>query len=104
MADGMKKFSPVRMTASTEEAAVRQALDLIGAARDEVDVEVLEQGAKGVTVRVGPRGFAAESAPALASTPAPVAAEAEEPKAQEPTAQEPEDEEPEGEEPENENP
>jgi spoIIIJ-associated protein len=64
MTDGMKKFSPVRMTASTEEAAVSQALDLIGATRDEVDVEVLEQGAKGVTVRVVPRGEGARSAPA----------------------------------------
>ncbi|MBV9469695.1 MAG: KH domain-containing protein, partial [Abitibacteriaceae bacterium] len=61
MTDGTKKFSPIRMTASTEEAAVRQALDIIGASRDDVDVEVLEQGPKGVTVRVGPRSAATQT-------------------------------------------
>jgi spoIIIJ-associated protein len=55
MTDGMKSFSPVRMTASTEEAAIQQALQLIGATRDEVTIEVLQRDAKGVTVRVGPR-------------------------------------------------
>lgn len=54
-------FSPVRMTASTEEAAVAQALQVVGAARDEVDVEVLKSDAKGVTVRVGPRREPAET-------------------------------------------
>ncbi|MDQ3814683.1 MAG: KH domain-containing protein [Armatimonadota bacterium] len=54
MADGTKSFSPVRITASTEEAAVQQALQMIGATREEVDVEVLDSGPKGVTVRVGP--------------------------------------------------
>lgn len=68
MADG--KFSPVRMTASTEEAAVRQALDLLGASRDEVDVEILEESPKGVTVRVGPKGFAANARSAASPTPA----------------------------------
>lgn len=62
MTDGTKKFSPIRMTASTEEAAVRQALDIIGASREDVDVEVLEQGPKGVTVRVGPRSAATQAA------------------------------------------
>lgn len=62
MTEGIKKFSSIRMTASTEEAAVRQALDVIGATPDEVAVEVLESGPKGVTVRVSPR---------TASTPAP---------------------------------
>lgn len=53
MAD--KKFSPMRYTASSEEAAVSGALQIVGAERDEIDYEVLEQTAKGVTVRVRPR-------------------------------------------------
>jgi spoIIIJ-associated protein len=55
MADDAKNFSPIRMTASTEEAAVQQALQIVGAAREDVSVEVLGQDAKGVTVRVSPR-------------------------------------------------
>ena len=50
-----KKFSPMRFTAATEEAALEGALALVGAARDEADYEVLSQSAKGVTVRVRPR-------------------------------------------------
>jgi spoIIIJ-associated protein len=53
MAD--KKFSPMRYTASSEEAAVNGALQIVGASRDEIEFEVLEQSAKGVTVRVRPR-------------------------------------------------
>ena len=48
-------FSPIRMTASTEEAAIQQALQIVGAEREQVSVEVLSQDAKGVTVRVSPR-------------------------------------------------
>lgn len=55
MAEDAKSFSPIRMTASSEEAAVAQALQIAGLSRDQVHVEVLRQDAKGVTVRVGPR-------------------------------------------------
>ena len=48
-------FSPLRMTAATEEAAISQALSIVGASREEVSVEVVSQDAKGVTVRVSPR-------------------------------------------------
>lgn len=75
MPDGTRMFSPVRAKASTEEAAVQQALDIAGATRDEVDVEVLESDAKGVTVRISPRGSAK---PAAAKTPAASVAEVEE--------------------------
>ena len=51
----MKKFSPMRMTGATEEAAIAQVLSIVGASRDEVEFEVLENNAKGVTVRVKPR-------------------------------------------------
>ncbi len=64
-------FSPIRMTAATEEAAVQQALQVVGAQRDEVDVEVLKSDAKGVTVRVGPRRDPAQktmAAPAESET------------------------------------
>jgi spoIIIJ-associated protein len=59
-------FSPVRMRASSEESAVSQALMLVGATRDQVLVEVLDQDAKGVTVRVSPR---AEEAPVKEEAP-----------------------------------
>ena len=55
MTDAIKSFSPIRMTASTEDAAVSQALQIVGVAREDVSVEVLSQDAKGVTVRVSPR-------------------------------------------------
>ena len=48
-------FSPVRLKASSEEAAISQALMMVGATRDDVEVEVLEKTDKGVTVRVSPR-------------------------------------------------
>lgn len=70
----MAEFSPMRMTAATEEAAVAQVLQLVGAARDAVSVEVLSQTEKGVTVRVSPRREGEEAAPvAAAPEPAPVA-------------------------------
>jgi spoIIIJ-associated protein len=55
-------FSPVRLKASSEEAAISQALMMVGATRDDVEVEVLEKTEKGVTVRVSPRRSGAESA------------------------------------------
>lgn len=70
-------FSPVRLTASSEEAALAQALTMTGASAGEVEVEVLERSEKGVTVRVSPLGSApraaapAPAAPAPVSTPAP---------------------------------
>ncbi len=54
MAEDAKSFSPIRMTASSEAAAVEQALQIAGLSRDQVHVEVLRQDAKGVTVRVSP--------------------------------------------------
>ncbi len=55
MTNSVAVFSPIRMTAATEEAAVQQALQIVGAARENVAVEVLSQNAKGTTVRVSPR-------------------------------------------------
>lgn len=74
MAD--KKFSPMRYTASSEEAAVNGALQIVGASRDEIDYEVLEQSAKGVTVRVKPRS--SEVAAPVAPMPEPTAESLEE--------------------------
>jgi spoIIIJ-associated protein len=49
-------FSPVRVKAATQEAALEQALHMTGATRDEVEFEVLEENEKGVTIRVAPIG------------------------------------------------
>ena len=49
-----KKFSPMRFTAATEEAAVAGALQLVGAARDEISYDFISQTAKGVTIRIRP--------------------------------------------------
>ena len=49
------QFSPIRMTAATQDAAVTQALQIVGVSADEVSVEILSEDAKGVTVRVSPR-------------------------------------------------
>ena len=49
-----KKFSPMRFTAATEEAAVEGALQLVGAARDEISYDFISQTAKGVTIRIRP--------------------------------------------------
>ncbi len=54
-------FSPVRLKASSEEAAISQALMMVGATREEVQVEVLEKTDKGVTIRVSPRRDDAET-------------------------------------------
>ncbi|HVF10401.1 MAG TPA: R3H domain-containing nucleic acid-binding protein [Abditibacteriaceae bacterium] len=50
-----KKFSPVRVTAASEEAAVQQALAMTGAVREDIEVEILGRNEKGVTIRVLPR-------------------------------------------------
>lgn len=70
-----KKFSPMRYTAATEDAAVQGALLLVGATRDDIDYDVLDQNEKGVTVRVRPREESSASvpAPAVAEAPAEVA-------------------------------
>ena len=62
-----KKFSPMRFTAATEEAAVEGALQLVGATRDEISYDFISQTAKGVTIRIRP--FEEEQA----SAPEPVA-------------------------------
>jgi spoIIIJ-associated protein len=62
----VKKFSPMRWTAATEEAAVNGALQIVGVTRDDIDYDVLDRSEKGVTVRIKPR-----SAEAPAPTPAP---------------------------------
>jgi spoIIIJ-associated protein len=49
-------FSPVRVKAATQEAAIEQALHMTGAAREEIEFEVLEESEKGVTVRIAPIG------------------------------------------------
>ena len=49
-----KKFSPMRFTAATEEAAIEGALQLVGAARDEISYDFISQTAKGVTIRIRP--------------------------------------------------
>jgi len=54
MAD--KTFSPVRARAASVEAAVAQALQMTGASREEVEIEVLEETAAGAVVRIAPIG------------------------------------------------
>ncbi|RYX83001.1 protein jag [bacterium] len=63
-----KKFSPMRYTAATEETAVQGALLLVGATREDIDYDVLDQNEKGVTVRIRPRE---ESSASVAPTPTP---------------------------------
>lgn len=58
-----KKFKPVRVKATTKESAIEQALQMTGATKEQVEVEVLEESATGVTLRVSPLG----------TSPAPVA-------------------------------
>ncbi len=53
-----KSFSPVRARAATQEAAIAQALQMTGASRDEIEIEVLEDNEKGVTIRIAPLGTA----------------------------------------------
>ena len=62
-------FSPVRMRGSSEESAVAQALMIVGATRDQVQIEVVEHNDKGVTVRVSPRGDASNETAPEAVTP-----------------------------------
>jgi spoIIIJ-associated protein len=81
------------MTASTEEAAVTQALQIVGVERDAVSVEVLAQDAKGVTVRVSPRTAEnAAPAPSPEKTAAPVSKPVSKPVATELADVEPADE------------
>lgn len=51
-----KKFKPVRVKATTKESAIEQALQMTGAAEEEVEVEVLEESATSITLRVSPLG------------------------------------------------
>jgi spoIIIJ-associated protein len=74
-----KQFKPVRVKATTKESAIEQALQMTGAAKEEVEVEVLEESATGITVRVSPLGTASAppaNVPAQTEEPAPVAAAA----------------------------
>ncbi len=64
------KFSPMRFTAATEEAAIEGALQLVGAARDEISYDFISQTAKGVTIRIRPFEPETEAdQPAVAATP-----------------------------------
>ena len=63
-----KKFSPMRFTASSEEAAIEGALQLVGAARDEISYDVLSETDKGITIRIRPRDDEAD-APTVATMP-----------------------------------
>ena len=72
-----KKFSPMRFTAATEEAAIEGALQLVGAARDEFSYDFISQTAKGVTIRIRP--FEPEAEPeAVADAPDEVEEDADE--------------------------
>lgn len=53
-----KTFSPVRARAATQEAAITQALQMTGASRNEIEIEVIEENEKGVTIRIAPLGTA----------------------------------------------
>ena len=75
-----KTFNPIRMTASSEDAAVAQALMLVGASREDVQIDVVERTAKGVTVRIAPRSenaavSSSEAAPPVAAPPEATAVE-----------------------------
>ena len=60
----IRKFSPMRYTAATEEAAVQGALQIVGVLREDIEVEIIEEGAKGVTVRIKPRSDEQSAPPA----------------------------------------
>ncbi len=72
-----KKFSPLRFTGASEEAALQGALQQADVSRDDVDYEVLSQDAKGVTVRIRMRAiapvesFLPPEAPSVAFVPSP---------------------------------
>jgi spoIIIJ-associated protein len=63
-----KKFKPVRVKATTKESAIEQALQMTGATVEEVEVEVLEESATGITVRVSPIDSAETAAAPVAET------------------------------------
>lgn len=65
-----KQFKPVRVKATTKESAIEQALQMTGAEATEVEIEVLEESANGVTVRVSPLQSAAPAATPAAAQPA----------------------------------
>ena len=62
-----KKFSPMRFTAATEEAAVEGAMQLVGATRDEISYDFISDTAKGVTIRIRPFDAATAPPPELAA-------------------------------------
>ncbi len=64
----LKKFSPMRNTAATEDAAVQGALLLAGVSREDADYDVLDRTEKGVTVRIYPREENPTTPPAPTST------------------------------------
>jgi spoIIIJ-associated protein len=63
-----KKFKPVRVKATTKESAIEQALQMTGATVEEVEVELLEESATGITVRVSPAGSTETAAAPVAGT------------------------------------
>lgn len=67
-----KSFSPVRVRAATQEAAITQALQMTGASREEIEVEVLEESDKSVTIRIAPQGTLAAKTPTAEDAAAPV--------------------------------
>jgi spoIIIJ-associated protein len=64
-----KKFKPVRVKATTKESAIEQALQMTGATEEEVEVEILEESATGITMRVSPLGTVAPAEPVAVETP-----------------------------------
>lgn len=64
----VKQFKPVRVKATTKESAVEQALQMTGATIENVDVEVLEEGPGGITVRVAPLTAAAPAETVVSET------------------------------------
>jgi len=68
-----KQFKPVRVKATTKESAIEQALQMTGATKEEVNVEVLEESATGITVRVSP---ASDTSAPTAEAPAKIEKEA----------------------------
>jgi spoIIIJ-associated protein len=63
-------FSPVRVKAATQEAAIEQALHMTGATRNDIEIEVLEETEKGVTIRVAPVGTLAAKSESTPASPA----------------------------------
>ncbi len=68
-----RKFSPMRYTAATEEAAVQGAMQIVGVSREDIEVEIIEEGAKGVTVRIKPRAEEQSAPPVVQPAPETIA-------------------------------